>query len=229
MNEDSDAPYQSRHLKQKAIISSKSLKLPAVLAAVLIIALTSGAGGYLLGTRSRQPAPSKKSTRAMPTVPRPFPSSFSQGSEAEATTAANWKTHTSSYGYSVRYPSDMKHEEPGGYPVDLRIKNEDLTMTFMLQTLPHNKKIEEYATNAFCDDRPNEIKKEKINNVLVYRVEKTLSDNKLCLQAIIGLNTFLINPSQPKSQWILDIQALGNNHYSTKLFNNILSTVSLTQ
>ena len=228
MKGDNDVPYQPQHLKQKVIISFKSLK---VLAAVLLIALVSEAGGYLLGTRSRLPASSKKSARALPTVTRAFPSSFSQGSEAQATTAADWKTYTSPYGYSVRYPSDMKYEEPGGYPFALRIKNEDFTMTFMLQTLRNDKTtVEEFANKSVCGNRPNDIKikEEKINNVLIYRVEETVGNNKLCLRAVIGLNTFFIHP-HGREQWILVIQSGDINRYHAKLFDDILSTVRFTQ
>jgi hypothetical protein len=207
MNSDDNVHHQPQHAQQKPVGSFKLLKLLATLAAVLLIALVVGTGGYLLRAGNNQfisllyPTPLVQVETVSQVIP-----TITQSPLAVRT--KNWKTYTSSYGYSIRYPSDMEHEESGGYPFDLRIRNEDLTITFILQTLPQDKKVEEYAMDTFCDDRPNEIKKDEINNVLVYRVEKNLSDNKLCLQAVIGLNTFLINPSQPKSQWILDIQAL---------------------
>ena len=142
------------------------------------------------------------------------------------------KTYTSSQGYTVQYPSNMEHEEPGGFPFDLRIRNEDFIMTFMLQTLPLwiDKTVEELANKSVCGNKANdiEIKEEEINDALIYRVEEAFSNNKLCLRAVIGLNTFYMHP-HGREQWILVIQADDINRYHAKLFDDILSTVQLTQ
>jgi hypothetical protein len=239
MNSANDLPNQA-YLNQEKISSFKPPKPLVLFAAALLIALVAGIGGYLLGNRneqfihSLQPSASPESpiiTQVSSTVVNSSSITTKQPISPQLSDRfANWKTYTSSHGYSVRYPSDMEHEEiPNGYPFDLRIKSKDFTILFMLKTLPHGKTVEDLATKSVCGDRPNDfkIKEEKINNILIYRVEETLGNNRLCLQAIIGLNTFLIHPHGPE-QWILEIHAHDINRYSAKLFDDILSTVRLT-
>jgi hypothetical protein len=135
MNSVHNVLHQSQHTQQKPTISIKSLNPVTIFAAVLVIILAAGTGGYWLGTRA--------SHMLGPTIFQPSPISVQPFipvlsiSPTSATVAVNWKTYTSSeQGFSFRYPSDWNIVKSDTFSVILQ-KEEQLEAqgSFPAQTI----------------------------------------------------------------------------------------------
>jgi len=190
------------------------LKQPMVLVAMLIIAVVAGTGGYLLGTRTRQGAlsiqPRQSAQTPMVTqqlTPPPIPDGF-----------VSWKTHTSSLGYSIKYPPDMDLVPRGG-GIDFQLQGQDLHVGFVIAGLPENRDIQDYATYGWCLVDRNGIRKQELSGVVAYRSENVFDGTK-CLDAMIALH---------RQRWVVDIQGKAKGQAGVALFNEILSTFRLTQ
>jgi hypothetical protein len=114
MNSTDNMRHQSQRLQQKPAPSFNLLKSLTIIAAVLLIALVAGTGGYFLGTRNNQSVPSSQSTQSDDVIAQPSPiamqispSPFIPASSGSLISTANGKTYTNQkYRVSFKYPND---------------------------------------------------------------------------------------------------------------------------
>jgi hypothetical protein len=183
--------------------------------AIVITAIIAGASGYLLGAISKQvvfpPKPDITITQSPPiTTQQPTSSLIPDG-------FVNWKTHTSSSGYSIKYPPHTEFIESDYF--DFSLENQDLFITFINGVLSEDREVEDYVINGFCFAKQSDIKKEKVNEMYVYRSDKVYDKNNICLNATIDLG----------KKRIVDIQAKAKNLAGIDQFNKILSTFQYTK
>jgi hypothetical protein len=110
MNSDDYLLHQSGTSQQTPTNSFKSFKLYAIFVALLLSAVLTGTGGYILGMRNNQsvhPSQSQKST-AQSSVPSPSSSSI------QAAVNMNWKMYSDiDYGYQANYPQEFTSTQMG--------------------------------------------------------------------------------------------------------------------
>jgi hypothetical protein len=157
---DTDSTHQPDTHQQKPR-SFKPRKPLALIAAVLLSVFVTGIGGYVLAIRNNQqqllphlmPTPTSTSsltptptsvptppTQTAPTTTPTWPSTnFSQGISKQPESTDTWETFSSSFGYTIKYPKVLSHREGNGFPYDLQLTNNDLTMTFIIIGLPPNQ------------------------------------------------------------------------------------------
>jgi hypothetical protein len=126
MNSDNDFPPQPYLTQQKLIDSFKSLKLPALFAAIFLISLIVGTGGYLLRSRNTQPVPLSQPspqlalvTQISATIAQPLLSNPSPSRQAGSTISSPSYTKTyvdTNCGYSFQYPAFVSFKSTGTGP-----------------------------------------------------------------------------------------------------------------
>ena len=185
--------------------------------AIVITALVTGASGYILGVRNKQPVfPQQPGTTIMQSPP--ITTQQLTSSLLISDGFVNWRTYRSYFGYSIKYPANIELIKESDY-YDFKLENQDLHMTFGNVGLPHERDVEDYVINSFCFANKKDIRKEKVNDVYIYRSEKVYDQNNTCLQATIDIG---------KKQ-LVDIQGKAKNQAGIDQFNKILSTFQYTQ
>src|SRR5205809_683958 len=105
MRDDNAALYQPEQNKHQPMPYLGPITKPLTIIAALTIAVISGTGGYMLGTRIGKSIAPMQPTRSIPIPTISQPPSPSPTSTLDP--SLNWKTYKNTkYGYSIKYPQD---------------------------------------------------------------------------------------------------------------------------
>lgn len=202
MSSDTTLPHQPETHPQHPLYS-KPRKQLTILAAVFLIALVAGAGGYLLGQKTaRNPSQSNQEISLLPSPipsdklspglsiptrkpsPMPFvPKSYYSIPITDPVMTANWKTYKNEkYGVTFRYPSNRYINM---YPYPPTINGEypytdDIVLHTKQTSFEGNKNKESF--NALWDDIISNgrimffFRDESSNNVFFSTSDKTLHE-----------------------------------------------------
>jgi len=141
---------------------------------------------------------------------------------SSAVDTSNWKTYTSSYGYSIQYPPEGKFMDANGHAnFEFQYQDADILITGLPSGIPNLTPFpNDYNTYGFCKPESTEFKeKATINGIEFYRSHNYYGGGSICLEAITK-----IKKSDVNSYWTFSLQAKANNKEGVQLFDHILST-----
>jgi hypothetical protein len=118
MNNPEDVPPQPQLGQQRPTTHFKSLKPLSIIAAVFLIALVAGTGGYLLerqetglSTQPKQSVRAPAINQSLETIVQPSSSPFIPATPGSPV-STNWQTYTNQkYSFSISYPPGWKYLE----------------------------------------------------------------------------------------------------------------------
>ena len=139
--------------------------------------------------------------------------SDSAGLQAHPINVANWKTYSNPNGYAMKIPQEMKISSQQGF--DSQFNNSDLLISIGIFGLQQDKTIDDYVRYGLCLSDPTHA---TIHNKTVTKSETRYNNTNICEDAVFKLSDYTV----------LDLQGKANNQAGVDLYNQILSTVQVT-